>query len=268
MNLSSPRSYLFVPGDRPDRFEKARAAGADAVIFDLEDAVSMGQKLMARESVRAHLDASRPAWLRINAFETPWFAGDVATLASHPGTAGIVLPKCEGPEQIAAVLEHAHPQLVILPLVETARGVANLDVLCNAPRVQRIVFGTLDFQIDLGIDCDGEALNIFRSRIVLASRLAGIGAPVDGVTTALDDIAAIEAHARRGRNFGFGGKLCIHPKQLDAIHRAYAWSDAERAWADRVLLAAERSGGGAVAVDGRMVDMPVIQKAQRIIQSN
>jgi len=152
-----------------------------------------------------------------------------------------------------------------LPIVETARGFANLTVLCAAARVQRIVFGTLDFQIDLGIDGDAEELHFFRSQIVLASRLAGIGAPVDGVSTTITDIDAIEADARRGRRFGFGGKLCIHPKQIDAVHRAYAWSDAEREWAQRVLAAVEASHGAAVAVDGKMVDMPVILKARRIV---
>jgi citrate lyase subunit beta/citryl-CoA lyase len=137
--------------------------------------------------------------------------------------------------------------------------------LCTASRVGRIVFGTLDFQIDLGIDGDGEELHLFRSQIVLASRLAGIGAPVDGVSTTIDDAAAIEADARRGRRFGFGGKLCIHPKQLEAVHRAYAWSEAEKTWAARVLQAVEASKGAAVAVDGKMVDLPVILKAQRIL---
>jgi citrate lyase subunit beta/citryl-CoA lyase len=103
---------------------------------------------------------------------------------------------------------------------------------------------------------------------VLASRLAAIGAPVDGVSTTITDADAIEAEARRGRRFGFGGKLCIHPKQIDAVHRAYAWSDAEQTWAARVLEAVEASQGAAVAVDGKMVDLPVILKAQRILGQN
>lgn len=267
MSAALPRSYLFVPGNRPERFEKAHAAGADAVILDLEDAVQPDEKLPARAAVLAAVsnDASRPAWVRINGSDTSWFNDDIAALASRPGVAGIVLPKAETREQIEAVLAHAHPALSVLPIVETARGFANLAVLCAAPRVQRIVFGTLDFQIDLGIDGDGEELHLFRSQIVLASRLAGIGAPVDGVSTTLTDTDAIEADARRGRRFGFGGKLCIHPKQIDAVHRAYAWSDAEQAWARRVLAAVEASHGAAVAVDGKMVDMPVILKARRIV---
>ncbi|WP_333993304.1 CoA ester lyase [Burkholderia orbicola] len=260
------RSWLFVPGNRPERVEKARAAGADAVIVDLEDAVPPDGKPAARDAVAARLDAARPVWVRVNAADTAWFADDLAAIAAHPGAAGVMLPKCETRAQIDAVLAHAHGTLELLPIVETAAGIAGLDQVCAAPRVVRVAFGTLDFQVDLGIDGDGEELNAFRSRIVLASRLAGIAPPVDGVSTIIDDPAAIERHARDARRFGFGGKLCIHPKQLDAVHRAYAWTDAEQAWARRVLDAVDASGGAAVALDGRMVDMPVILKARRILR--
>ncbi|MFT4069774.1 HpcH/HpaI aldolase/citrate lyase family protein [Paraburkholderia sp.] len=268
MSAALPRSYLFVPGNRPDRFDKAFAASADAVILDLEDAVQPGEKPAARASVSAAVsaDASRAAWVRINGPDTSWFDDDAAALAAQSGVAGIVLPKAETREQIDAVLAHAHPALSVLPIVETARGFASLAELCGTPRVQRIVFGTLDFQIDLGIDGDGEELHFFRSQIVLASRLAGIGAPVDGVSTTITDADVVEADARRGRRFGFGGKLCIHPKQIDAVHRAYAWSDADVAWARRVLAAVDASNGAAVAVDGKMVDMPVILKARGIME--
>ncbi|NPT38091.1 HpcH/HpaI aldolase/citrate lyase family protein [Paraburkholderia xenovorans] len=270
MSAALPRSYLFVPGNRPERFEKAHASGADAVILDLEDAVPPDEKPAARAAVLAAVSGdatgpeARPAWVRINGADTSWFNEDIAALAGHAGVAGIVLPKAETREQIEAVLALAHSASSVLPIVETARGFANLAVLCAAPRVQRIVFGTLDFQIDLGIDGDGEELHLFRSQIVLASRLAGIGAPVDGVSTTITDTDAIEAEARRSRRFGFGAKLCIHPRQIDAVHRAYAWSEADKAWAQRVLAAVETSQGAAVAVDGKMVDMPVILKARRI----
>ncbi|WP_126282247.1 HpcH/HpaI aldolase/citrate lyase family protein [Burkholderia stagnalis] len=266
MTAVSPRSWLFVPGNRAERFDKARAAGADAVILDLEDAVPLADKQAARAAVVAHLDAARPVWVRVNAADTAWFADDVAAIAAHPGAAGVMLPKCETRAQIDAVLAHAHAQLALLPLIETARGIAGLGEVCAAPCVARVAFGTLDFQVDLGIDGDGDELNAFRSQIVLASRLAGIEPPVDGVSTVIDDAAAIERHARAARKFGFGGKLCIHPKQLEAVHRAYAWSDAERAWAARVLDAVDASAGAAVAVDGKMVDAPVILKAQRIMR--
>lgn len=274
MNATLPRSYLFVPGNRADRFDKARAAGADAVIVDLEDAVQPAEKTAARDAVFAYVDAkgkdagtdaSKPLWIRVNSTDTEWFEDDVRALAAHRSVAGIMLPKAESDGQIDAVLAHAHAGLQVLPLVETARGIAGLAAICGARRVARIAFGTIDFQVDLGIDGDAEELDAFRSQLVLASRLASIGAPVDGVTTALDDAPALEREARRSRRFGFGAKLCIHPKQVEPVHRAYAWSDEERAWAQRVLDAVEKSAGAAVAVDGKMVDLPVILRARRVL---
>ncbi|MCP3721926.1 CoA ester lyase [Paraburkholderia sp. CNPSo 3272] len=265
MSAALSRSYLFVPGNRPERFEKARGAGADAVIFDLEDAVAPDQKGAARDAVLASLDPVRPVWVRVNGTDTPWFSDDAAALAGHAGVAGIMLPKAESAEQVAAVRSGAHDALHVLPIVETARGIAGLDALCGARGVLRVAFGTLDFQVDMGIDGDGEELDAFRSRIVLASRLAGIAAPVDGVSTVFDDADGLEREARRGRRFGYGGKLCIHPKQIEPVHRAYAWSELERTWAQRVLDAVQASGGAAVALDGKMVDMPVILKARRIL---
>jgi citrate lyase subunit beta/citryl-CoA lyase len=243
----SPRSYLFVPGNRPERFAKALDAGADAIVCDLEDAVQPGEKEVARKYVLDCLAEGASLHVRINGFGTPWFSDDVASLAAHPGVAAIMLPKAETPEHIAAVLRDAHAALEVLPIVETARGFAQLDAMSRAPRVRRIVFGTLDFQLDLGIDGDGDELLMFRSRIVLASRLAGIDAPVDGVVTVLDDERAIEANARRGRCFGFGAMLCIHPKQLAPLHRAYSHSEEEKAWAARVLDAVDASGGALIA---------------------
>jgi citrate lyase subunit beta/citryl-CoA lyase len=263
----SARSYLFVPGNRPERFEKARNAGADAVILDLEDAVQPQEKERAREVVLEALDPSRPVLVRINAADTAWFSADVAALSERAGVAGIVLPKAESREQVEAVLKPAHAGLAILPIIETARGVSNLTALCSTPRVSRVLFGTLDFQADMNIEGDGIGLDAFRSQIVLASRLAGIDTPVDGVSTTLDDPDVIERESRRSRRFGFGAKLCIHPKQIEPVHRAFAWTADETSWAARVLQAVEESGGAAVAVDGKMVDMPVILKARRILNT-
>jgi citrate lyase subunit beta/citryl-CoA lyase len=262
-----PRSYLFVPGNRPERFGKARDAGADAVIFDLEDAVPPDEKGLARVSVLAELDEVHPAYVRINGADTVWFSEDIATLANHRGVAGIFVPKAETREHVCSVLACAHAGIEVLPMVETARGFSNLEILCNSPKVGRIVFGALDFQIDLGIEGDEEELTMFRSSIVLASRIANLATPVDGVSIAIDESSIVEAEARRGRRFGFGGKLCIHPRQVSAVHRAYSWSDDDRDWAVRVLEAVRMSGGNAVAVDGKMVDMPVILKAERIARS-
>lgn len=256
-------SYLFVPGNRPERFSRAAGAGAHAVIVDLEDAVPPADKVAARESLAAWLSPDRRVMVRINAPNTEWYQGDVA-LCRHPGVAGVVLPKAEevGPELLALC---AGSDRTILPLVETAGGFDRARALASAPGVERLLFGSIDFQVDLGIDGDGDELLYFRSQLVLASRLAGALAPVDGVCPEIDDPELLQAEALRARRLGFGGKLCIHPRQVPLVNASFAPSAETVAWARRVLEVAERASGAAVAVDGRMVDRPVIIKAERIL---
>lgn len=258
------RSYLFVPASRPDRIGKALAAGAGAVIVDLEDAVAPDAKNTARGALAAWLaQASAPVLVRVNAAETEWFADDLA-LCGHAAVAGVVLPKAERRADLAHASAIAAGKR-LYPLVETAAGYDAVRTLASAPGVERLVFGSIDFQIDLGVDGELDELLVFRSGLVLASRLAGIRSPVDGVSTAIDDEATLRADVARSRKLGFGAKLCIHPKQVAVVNAAYLPSEAERDWARRVLDAAERSGGAAVAVDGKMVDKPVILKARAIL---
>jgi citrate lyase subunit beta/citryl-CoA lyase len=262
-----PRSYLFVPGHRPERFDKALAAGADAVILDLEDAVPAAEKEAAREAVTRWLHAREagPApqiLVRVNAAGTPQHEADVS--ACRQGVHGIVLPKSEQVADLAR-LAQALPGVVLLPLIESANGFAAALDLARAPNVQRLVFGSIDFQHDLGIDGDGEELLYFRSQLVLHSRLAGLAAPVDGVSTVLDDAPRIHAEALRAHRLGFGAKLCIHPKQIAPVHDAFAPTAAQLDWAKRVLAAADAAGGAAVALDGAMVDRPVILRAQALL---
>ncbi len=265
----NPRAYLFVPGDRPDRFDKALAAGADAVIVDLEDAVAPGGKGGARDALADWLDA-RPAntagvIVRVNAADTAWFADDLA-LCSHPGVAGVMWPKAEQVDVAAAIAAQRHG-LPLLPLIESALGLAHARQLAAAPGVQRLVFGSLDMQLDLGLrGATEDELLPLRIEIVLASRLAGIAAPVDGVSVALDDAAALHADVQRARRLGFGAKLCIHPKQVAAVCAGFSPGAGELDWARRVLQAAGESAGGAFAVDGKMVDKPVLLRAQAILR--
>jgi len=265
-----PRSYLFVPGDRPGRFAKALAAGADAVVLDLEDAVAPAAKETAREAVSACLADTRHAErlvVRINDESSPWFDADLALLRDRRAVA-VMLPKAERAETVARV-RAACPAIAVLPLVESARGVRAADELAGAPGVQRLVFGTIDYALDMGLEgelaatvgLDGAAMHL-----ALASRAAGIGSPVAGVTVAIDYEAAVFADFARARALGFGAKLCIHPKQVAAVHAALAPAADELAWARRVLAAADAAGGAAVQLDGRMVDKPVIERARRIVQ--
>jgi len=259
----TPRSYLFVPGDRKERIAKARASGADAVIVDLEDAVAPANKGVARAAVTGALDAAQSLVLRINGADTDWF-GDDARLAAHPGVAAVMLPKAVSAEAVEA-LRAASGGKPVLALVESAAGMANLAKLAATAGVARLVFGSIDFQLDLDIADDDLALLPFRMQIVLASRLANLPPPVDGVTTALDDSARIEGEARRARSLGFGAKLCIHPRQVAIVNAAFSPSAAELAWAQRVVDAAAAADGAAVAVDGKMVDAPVLARARRLL---
>jgi len=258
----TPRSFLFVPGNRPERFAKACDSGADAVILDLEDAVAPEDKARARDAVADWLRPGLPVVLRINGVESPWFAEDSA-LAAQPGVAAVMLPKAERAEEVAALLAQGCRK--VLALVETAAGFENARALARTSGVQRLVFGSIDFQLDLGIDGEQEELLMFRSGLVLASRLAGLPRPVDGVSTALDDTAVIATDATRARRLGFGGKLCIHPRQVQAVNAAFSPSQEAVLWARRVLAAAAASAGAAVAVDGKMVDRPVILRAQAVL---
>lgn len=249
---------LFVPANRLDRLDKAAASGADALIVDLEDAVAETQKEAARQALAAIALPALPVILRVNAAGTRWHADDLA-MAAGKGFAAIMLPKAEDPAEIADVRRATGSGIVAL--VETARGVDVLDRIAGAPGVRRLAFGSVDFAADLGCAHEPESLLFARSRIVLASRLAGIAAPLDGVTLAVADEAAAEADARRAMTLGFSGKLCIHPRQVGPVLRGFSPSPAELSWADKVLSA---STEGAVALEGTMIDAPVRRRAEQI----
>jgi citrate lyase subunit beta/citryl-CoA lyase len=264
-----PRSYLFVPGDRPERFGKALESGADAVVVDLEDAVAPPAKQAAREAVAALLaqaQQSERIVVRINDEATPWFEADLAVLREG-GARAVMLPKAE---RVASLdrLRSVCPGIAVLPLIESARGVLAAEALAATQGVARLVFGTVDYALDMDLHGPLAAtigLDFAAARIALASRAAGLLAPVAGVTVAIDDEARLRADMERARAHGFGAKLCIHPRQVAAVHALLAPSADELAWAHRVLAAAEAAGAGVVQVDGRMVDKPVIERARRLV---
>lgn len=258
--MAAPRSYLFVPGNRPERFDKALASGADAVIVDLEDAVPPEAKLAAREAVAAWLSPARAIVLRLNAAGTPWFEDDLA-LARRPGVAAVMLPKAERAADVAGLGE-----VSVIALLESAAGLAEARAIAACANVRRLAFGAIDFQLDLGMQAGFDDLLAFRSEIALASRLADLDPPIDSPSVAIEQAEEVEREARAARRLGFGGKLCIHPRQVAVVNAAFAPTADELAWATRVVEAARASGGAAVQVDGKMIDRPVILRAQRLLQ--
>jgi len=265
-----PRSYLFVPASRPERIGKAIAAGADAVIVDLEDAVAPDAKATARDGLtapwqplQAQADAAGVALLlRVNGADTAYFADDLDFCAMQHVQA-IVLPKADAVS--LAALRKTLPDIPCHALLESAAGFADLHEVARAPGVTRLLFGSIDLMFDLDVADDDLPLHAFRSALVMHSRAAGLPAPVDGVCTAIGDAQALAADTARGRRFGFGAKLVIHPNQIEGVHAGLAPSAEELAWATRVVEQAAASNGAAIAVDGKMVDRPVLDRAQRIV---
>lgn len=255
---------LFVPADRPERFAKAAAAGADAVVIDLEDAVATEAKDDARRGLGAAMSQAGaqdiPFLLRINAAGTPWHDSDLAAARQLP-LAAIMLAKAESGDMVKRAVGRSG--LPVIALIETAAGLALVEDIAQA--AARLAFGSIDFAADLGCAHERDALLLARSRLVLAARLAGNPPPIDGVTTVIKDEAVIEDDARHAVSLGFGGKLLIHPAQVGPARRGFAPADAEVAWARRIVEAA-RMGGAAVAVDGAMVDAPVVARAERILR--
>ncbi|MGO0575517.1 HpcH/HpaI aldolase/citrate lyase family protein [Ornithinimicrobium panacihumi] len=262
--MRAARSFLFVPGDRPERFDKAAAAGADAVIIDLEDAVGSEHKSSAREAAATWLQDGGSACVRINAADSTEHDADVAALGGLTSLVAVVLPKASGPAVASAVAQRTGAP--VLALVESAAGMLRAAEIAAADGVVRLAFGHLDYAVDLGSDNGRTAMLHGRSTLVLASRAAGIPGPVDGVTVALDDPAVLDDDLAHARDLGMTGKLIIHPRQVDATHASYRPSEEEVVWAQKVLAAVDGGPGGAVRVDGDMVDAPVIARAQDILR--
>ena len=258
------RSYLFVPGDRPERFDKAVAAGADVTVLDLEDAVKIEQKGIARDAVRDWLSAGGRAAVRINGIGTEWHDEDVR-LVALPGVTLAMLPKAEDAGALACFVAGLRSDLPVTPLIETAQGIFEARALAKIKKVRQLAFGSVDFQLDTGIEGDDEELLFARSQLVLASAAAGIAAPVDGVTVALDDAARLTAEVRRSRRLGFGGKLCIHPRQVAVVHQAFAPDPAEIECARAIVAAADGAGEGALRLDGNLIDLPIVERARRLL---
>jgi citrate lyase beta subunit len=269
-DLSRVRSLLFAPGSDERKLVKALASAADAVVADLEDAVAPGEKAAARELVRnvfaAAADGPGPLRLvRVNAVGTAFHADDLAAVAAIAPDA-IVLPKAT-PEAVAALAADGPP---VVAIVETAQGVRLAYEIASQPRVAALQIGAVDLGAEAGLEPrpDGLELLYVRSKVVLDSVAAGVRPPFDVVHLDVEAGGALEEECRLARSLGFRGKACIHPAQVPVVNRAFTPSESELTWARKVLDAYEAGaaeGRGAVALDGAMIDLAVVERARRLL---
>ncbi len=260
---------LYVPGDRPDRFDKAARSGADAIIIDLEDSVAPDRKAMARSATSEYLATPPhcPVVVRINESGTPWYAADLAMSIGVPNLSGIRLPKAE----IAAQIEDASNRSGgrrVQAVVETALGVENLLEIASAPATASVSLGEADLRSALGITA-ADGLDWIRARLVVAASAAGLPPPMMSVWTSLADPAGLAVSCTEGRARGFVGRAAIHPSQVPVIREAFAPTADQLRGAREVLsaldTAAARSSGVAVLADGRMIDGAMRRAAERLL---
>ena len=277
------RSFLFTPGNHPRKVEKVFQVGADVIILDLEDAVAIAEKAATRATVVEALKKPHRGlgYIRVNSLDTEFAWGDFAAIVG-PWLKGIILPKVETADQLQTAdwiltqLERENDieigSIDLLPIIETGLGLQNIEAITAAPtRLKRVSFGAGDFTRDMNLVWTGQEreLAYARSRIVLASRAAGIEPPVDTVFIDLKDRENLEHSTRTALEFGFQGKLCIHPDQVGLVNDVFTPDQAEVARAEKIIAAfmeAEASGSASIQVDGYFVDYPIVEKARRVLE--
>jgi citrate lyase subunit beta/citryl-CoA lyase len=268
--VAKATTMLFVPGDRPERFVKAHQSGADLIIIDLEDAVAPENKSRALDEAVAALTTeaeSLPggrltALVRIDGTHSEVQLAALRKVAQSPGNGllGVMVPKAESAKQMSEAIAALPSGLGIVALVESAKGLINAHDIASVPGVTRLGFGAVDFGVD--VDATHErVLDYARAQIVVASTATGVAAPVDSPSLSIKDNEIVSAEALRAREFGFGGKLCIHPAQVELVASSFAPSAEQIAWAHKVV----ELEGGAAQLDGAMIDKPVVDRAKRIL---
>ncbi len=286
MTTTALRSYLFAPADNQRILDKVFTVGADAVVLDLEDAVAPAAKAAARETLRSNLEPlspteAPPIWVRINPVGSGLWRDDLAAVVG-PWLSGIRIPKAQDPDAIEKVAEFIalreasagmEPGSVSLTLtIESALGVENCRELAKCDRVTNLCFGNVDFLADIGARDDegGVAALYAHSRVVLASRVAGIHPPIAPVLTRLGDEDTLRSTTERFRNLGFFGRSCIHPKQLPVIHEIFTPNADEIAEARDVIATyehgLEEASGSEVTASGQFVDIAVVKRARAVVE--
>lgn len=277
-DLRLRRSLLFVPGADARKFDRAAQAGADTILFDLEDSVAPEHKLRAREQVahaigRGGFGAAELA-VRINAPSTPYFEEDLAASVTA-GAAAILLPKAEEVDVVRGVVSRlgaGDPAPALLLLVESARGVARAVALAAVDGVAALCFGHADFALDMGLPGADPAAGVVlhaRCAIAIAAKAAGV-APIDNVCLAVKDADAFRADTACGVRLGYEGKMCIHPDQVPIANALYTPTPDQVTYARRVLAGweqAQADGRGVFTLDGTMIDAPLVALQRRVLAS-
>jgi citrate lyase beta subunit len=268
MSLATARSLLFAPGLEERKLQKALGAGADAVVADLEDAVPAGEKEAARAVARRVLEGRATRSLvavRPNAVGTAHWEADLEAVSGLELDA-LVLPKAT-PEAVTALGPDGPP---VIAIVETALGLRQAFETARLPRVAALVLGAVDLGAELGLEPRADGLEVLyaRSQLVVDSAAARIRSPFDLVHVDIRDDEGLEAEARLARSLGFRGKACIHPAQIEIVNRVFSPTEEEQEHARRVIEAYEHAladGRGVVALDGEMIDLPVVERARRVL---
>lgn len=283
------KSALFVPGDKPDRIDKALAGQASAVIIDLEDAVTPDKKGQARQTVRekAEKKPGKPVIVRVNALDSQLILEDISTIC-RIGVFAIMIPKLTGRNELIEVnrlILKAEKEndislgsIKIIPLVENALAVENAYQIASTrtdfDRLFTLAFGAADFSLDMGVVMTREGLErqYPRARLALACRAAGLEPPLDSpYMVDLKDLEGLEKDTWIAKNLGFGGKMCVHPTQIEIINRIFSYGQDEIVQAQKIIDAfkkAESEGKGAIQLDGKFIDIALVRNAQRILAAS
>jgi citrate lyase subunit beta / citryl-CoA lyase len=270
--------YLFAPGNSEKKIHKALNLHTDAVIIDLEDAVTSNEKEMARKLVYSVLMTEEintvrsKIYVRINSIKTPWFFVDLNMVNELKRIDGIMIPKSEDKTSISLAAELINKNVEIIPLIESAAGVMNIEtILSSDPAVNRVAFGSVDFALDIGVDwsVEGTERVYAMSKLVLASRALGMNPPIDAVFPVIDDRESFIADTQKGKQIGFNGKMVIHPKQIDWVKEVYTPTKKQLEWSRKVIDVFESSAhSGAIDLEGKLIDRPVYLLAKRLIKSS
>ncbi len=258
------RSWLFVPGDRPERFDKAAASGVDVVVIDLEDAVLPEARAQARVQVASWLRDGHQAVVRVGSMHE--LAAEVDAIYA-PGLLGVILPKPAGAVAVAEALTHLVVGVDAIVLVETAHSLHEVEAIATLPRVSRLALGQVDLGIDTGLSFDSlEVAQAVRTRLSLASAVAGLPGPIEGPVMHINDSPAVTSRARQAQLAGMRAMLAIHPGQVAPINKAFSPTASQVAAARSIVEAAAANPDlGAFALDGKLIDRPVIVAAQRVV---